>query len=301
MNILRTILGITVSRSSLTTMEVNVKIQLSFLCAVNVFFTFSGVFLNTLVIVSLWKSSQLRKKLCYFMLMVLSCFDLLAVLTNHPMLLVYSAVWLDEGYSILPRLYTFLDFTDMFLGFTLIALLVMNLDRYLSTAYPIFHRTSISREKLLILLALFLLFEVTLTVLSINNLVITDQVATIIFAAIISPPLFFTNYKLFLIARRTRKTNAASPNRVKTVVSLKNISSCLLAVACFIVLYIPVTSYIALSMTEKPTSNSVQLSWLWTKTIIATNSTFNCLIFFWKNGILRTEGMKVIKSLIKGH
>ena len=282
-------------------MEVNVKIQLSFLCAVNVFFTFSGVFLNTLVIVSLWKSSQLRKKLCYFMLMVLSCFDLLAVLTNHPMLLVYSAVWLDEGHSILPRLYTFLDFTDMFLGFTLIALLVMNLDRYLSTAYPIFHRTSISQEKLLILLAFFLLFEVTLTVLSINNLVITDQVATIIFAAIISPPLFFTNYKLFLIARRTRKTNAASPNRVKTAVSLKNISSCLLAVACFIVLYIPVTSYIALSMTEKPTSNSVQLSWLWTKTIIATNSTFNCLIFFWKNGILRTEGMKVIKSLIKGH
>jgi hypothetical protein len=27
------------------------------------------------------------------------------------------------------------------------------------------------------------------------------------------------------------------------------------------------------------------------------NSTFNCLIFFWKNKILRTEGMKLIKSM----
>jgi hypothetical protein len=27
------------------------------------------------------------------------------------------------------------------------------------------------------------------------------------------------------------------------------------------------------------------------------NSTFNSLIFFWKNKILRTEGMKIIKGL----
>jgi hypothetical protein len=27
------------------------------------------------------------------------------------------------------------------------------------------------------------------------------------------------------------------------------------------------------------------------------NSTCNCLIFFWKNKILRTEGMKVIKGM----
>jgi hypothetical protein len=29
------------------------------------------------------------------------------------------------------------------------------------------------------------------------------------------------------------------------------------------------------------------------------NSTFNCLIFFWKNNILRTEGMKVIKNIYR--
>jgi hypothetical protein len=52
------------------------------LIAVNEFFFFSGICLNSLVILTFWRSVQLRKKLCYFMIMVLSCCDLLAVLTN---------------------------------------------------------------------------------------------------------------------------------------------------------------------------------------------------------------------------
>ena len=83
-----------------TKMDLSIYIQLSFLCLVNVFFTFSGVFLNTLVIFCFWKSSQLQKKLCYFMLFVLSCFDIATVITNHPLLLIYSIVWMTEEQSI---------------------------------------------------------------------------------------------------------------------------------------------------------------------------------------------------------
>jgi hypothetical protein len=34
---------------------------------------------------------------------------------------------------------------------------------------------------------------------------------------------------------------------------------------------------------------------LWSGTLVAMNSTFNCLIFFWRNSILLREGMKVVK------
>jgi hypothetical protein len=279
-------------------MDLNTYIQLSFLCLVNVFFTLSGVFLNTLVILCLWKSSQLQKKLCYFMLMVLSCFDIAAVITNHPMLLIYSIVWMTEEREILRRLYAYVDFTDIFLGFSLLALLVMNLDRYLATAYPLFHRTSVTRRRLLTVLLVFLLFEITLTGISVNNLVISDQVATMIFATVVSPPLFYINFKLFFVARKMKKRNGvAAVQGCRKPVNLKNISSCLLAVACLVCLYLPMTIYIVLSIRENASSPSVKISWLWTKTILTTNSTFNCLIFFWKNTILRTEGMKVIKLL----
>ena len=69
--------------SVVSKIHLNVYIQLIFLCVVNLIFTFLWIVLNTLVIVSFWKSSQLRKKLCHFMIMVLSCFDFVALITHH--------------------------------------------------------------------------------------------------------------------------------------------------------------------------------------------------------------------------
>ena len=69
-------------------------INLIFIFAVNVFFFFSGICLNSMVILSFWRSVQLRKKLCYFMIMVLSCCDLLTVLTNNPLMAFISMSWL---------------------------------------------------------------------------------------------------------------------------------------------------------------------------------------------------------------
>ena len=60
------------------------------------FFFFSGVFLNSVVIISFWRSVQLRKKLCYFMIMVLSCCDLLAVLTNNSSIAVIAMLHLTD-------------------------------------------------------------------------------------------------------------------------------------------------------------------------------------------------------------
>jgi hypothetical protein len=111
--------------------------------------------------------------------------------------------------------------------------------------------------------------------------------------------MLFMNYKLFAVARKSRRNNRISPETKKTF-SLKNISSCLLAVVCFVVLRIPVLVYIGLRITstEKELNlDNALLAALWASTIGAMNSTCNCLIFYWKNKILRTEGMKVIKGM----
>ena len=36
---------------------------------------------------------------------------------------------------------------------------------------------------------------------------------------------------------------------------------------------------------------------VWTSTAANANSTLNCLIFFWKNDVLREEGKKALKAL----
>ena len=202
-------------------------INLIFIFAANVFFFFSGICSNSLVILSFWRSIQLRKKLCYFMIMVLSCCDLLTVLTNSSLLIFVSMSWLTGKLDGNARwAHISLCGTNIFLVFSLFALLVMNFDRYLATSYPIFHRTSVTKGRLLTLLAILIIVEVTLAVMN-ANYVVSFQVHGLILCILLIPAMLFINYKLFLVVRKSRKNKRISPEMKKTF-SLKNISSCLL-------------------------------------------------------------------------
>ena len=281
-------------------MEFIYSVSLIFIFIVNIMFFFSGICLNSLVIVSFWISVQLRKKLCYFTIMVLSCCDLLAVLTNHPLTGLVAMLWLTEKIKVYPGWLVIIHYlSNMSNGFSLLALLVMNFDRYLATHYPIFHRTSVTKGKLLILFTFAVVIQITLTAISINNLIISYAVGLLIFCIIFILPMFFINYKLFTVARKSRQNNGIS-SKMKKSFLLKNISSCLLVVACLIVLSTPTLVYIGLRLISKErqsTLDNAHLAALWARTTASMISTFNCLIFYWKNKTLRTEGMKVIKSM----
>ena len=282
-------------------MESYYFINLIFIFAVNVFFFFSGICLNSLVILSFWRSVQLRKKLCYFMIMVLSCCDLLAVLTNNPLMALISMSWLTgklDGNARWPHI-SISGSTSGFLFFPYVALLVMNFDRYLATSYPIFHRTSVTKGRLLTLLAILIIVEITFAVINVNDFVISYQEHILIIFILFVSAMLFINYKLFLVVRKSRKNKRISPEMKKTF-SLKNISSCLLVVACLMVLSIPTFVYIGLRINSPETTNTLdnaKLAWMWTVTMALMNCTFNCLIFYWKNKVLCTEGLKVLKSM----
>jgi ABC-type molybdate transport system permease subunit len=133
----------------------------------------------------------------------------------------------------------------------------------------------------------------------VNDFVISYQVRGVIYFLLVFPPMIFTTYKLFLVVRKSRKNKRISPDMKKTF-SLKNISSCLLAVACLVVVSIPLFVYIGLRINSpetKDTLDNANLAGMWAGTIMLMNCTFNCLIIYWKNKVLRTEGLKVLKSL----
>ena len=276
-------------------MDQKVYIQLIFLCIVNIIFTFFGVFLNALVIASLLKSTQLRKKLCYFMVLVLSCFDFVTVITNHPLFCLSLVFWLTENYDLLHKMEIYVHLASMFLGFSVSALQVMSFERYLGAYYPVFHRSSVSKRRLLTLLSVLLILFTALVIISTRNLLISLPVAGIIFSIITFPPFIFINYKLYRISKKHGRRNAVLPQR-KSRIDLKNISTCLLAAACLFFLSITVSVYIALALYDASTTNA-KLCYFWAKTIAVMNSTCNSLIFFWKNKVLRAEGMKILKTL----
>ena len=270
-----------------------------FLFVVNILFFLSGICLNSLVIISFWRSALLRKKLCYFMIMVLSCCDLLAVLTNHS-LTAYIVMLRLTGEENAVEV-NWVSYSDTLstgvLGLSLLALLVMSFDRYLATYHPVYHRTSVTKGKLLTFLAISMVFLIVLVVMYFH-LVLSFQVAVLIFLVVLTPLLLFMNYKLFTIARQSRGNRRITPETRK-LFSVKDISSCLLAVACFFALFIPTFVHIGLRMNseEKRYFDDAYVLAMCARTIGSMNGSFNCLIFYWKNAILRTEGMKVIKSI----
>ena len=279
-------------------MEPEYFINLIFIFVLNVFFFFSGVCLNSVVVISFWRSVQLRKKLCYFMIMVLSCCDLLGVLTNTPLTAVIAMSCLTENPS-LTWLRILGNFTTVFFAFSLLALLVMNFDRYLATSYPLFHHTSVTKGRLFNLFSILVIIELTLKAMSTNNVVISHQIHILILFILLTPSMLFINYKLFLIVRKNRRKNRKSPEKRKTF-SLTKISSCLLVVACYVVLSIPALVYFGIKVNSEDTTlafGDAKLAGMWVETIASINATLNCLIFYWKNKVLRTEGWKVLKSI----
>ena len=245
----------------------------------NIIFTFSGIVSNALVMVNIWKSSQLRKKSCHFMILVLSCCDLVAVATNNLGLLVFLISWLREDYDLLPTFRLHIDFIPVFVTFSLFALLVMSIERYLGAYYPIFHRTSVTRRRLMTLLAILLIFQTTLKVISTHDMIIPRTVHPVFIMIAVFLPLVFLNFKLLKISREVRQRISISPEK-RTRINLKSISTCLLVVACLVVLSIPACVYIIFNTENKEASNA-RLSSIWTVTFFTMNCTFNSLIFFW--------------------
>ena len=277
-------------------MDSNLLIHLVFFYVLNIIFFFSGVVLNTLVIITILKTTQLRKKLCHLMIMVLSCCDLLTVVIHSSASILYSIVsFTNNDLYETVRIYRY--FSNFPAGLSLLTLMVMRIERYLGVYYPIFHKTSVTKRRLLTLLAIFAIpLNASILITFTNDSVISRAVGFSIFMAMFLLPFIFLNYKLFKISRRMRRQNATSPE-LRRRISLKHINTCLLAVACLVFWSIPISFYVVVIVVEGSKSDNAILSGLWAATTAVMNCSFNSLILFWKNKLLRDEGIKMIKKI----
>ena len=266
----------------------------------------TGTFLNSVVIISLWKSSQYQKKLCYFMILTLSCCDLAVSSITHPLLTSSTIYFFSGNYSELReqlRVY----FCLMLHGFSMWTLMMLNVERFFGIVYPIFHRTSLSKRILAFLLGVLFFANILQSTLSFKNILIPDNILVVVYLPTYLLSLLFLNYKMFIIAKAKQGNNnrraimpatAVNHENTKRVFELKKVSTCFLTVMCFFLCCSPgiVLSSLFYAQGRSMFDESVVPSNLWMTTFISMNSTFNCLIFFWKNSILRREGAKILNN-----
>ena len=292
-------------------MDSSTFINTLLLCLLNASFMVAGTFLNSVVIISLWRSSQLRKKLCYFMILILSCFDLAVVTITHPVLILSTIPW---SMKTLHKEITIIwgCISIPIVGFSLISLLTLNIERFLALTYPFFHQTAVTKKRLVLFQAFWMIIILSLSTLVYFYDLIIRHILITVFVLVLLFLFIHLNYKIFIIAKSKRKDDRVTPastatasghqERKKRKINLKNISTCSLAVACFFICSSPQIIYSVLRFTETVAYD--RHGWLfslWSTTFVAMNSTFNCLIFFWRNSILRREGMKITKCFRNGN
>ena len=279
-----------------------------FLCLINAFFMLAGISLNSVVILSLWRSSQLRKKLCYFTIFILSCFDLTAVTIIHPVVIMSTIFWSKESYSKeieMTRTYI----SIIFGGFSMLALLTLNCERFLALTFPFFHQSRVTRSRLVLFQVILMVILVSLSpFIQLNGESFLNRLVTA-FVVFNSCVFIYLNYKMFIIAKSkrseeksTRVSSVAGTNQqesIKRELNFKKISTCSLAVSCFVICSFPPAVYTASRFASKTPSydKRIWLIHIWTNTFVCMNSTLDCLIFFWRNSILRREGMNTAKRL----
>ena len=118
-------------------------------CVFNALLIVSTVCLNSVTILTFWKSSQLRSKVSYFLILVQSCIDLGVGAIGSSL---FTLGLLDE---IRRTENCWLKFArgqaTVFLTIvSMTTLSAMNMERYFRVVHPFFHRDKVTRNRLLV-------------------------------------------------------------------------------------------------------------------------------------------------------
>ncbi len=260
-----------------------------FLCIVNGLFFFIGIFLNSIVIVALLKSNQHLKSLCSFMILVLTCFDLATVSVCHPLTITSAYIWWTGDYDRGNIYHMVKKYSNILFHFSFMALLVMNIDRFLAVTHPFFHKQNVTRRRLMALLGAFLvtvLIERVLAYRSVFGVACYAAEAVLVGALLVA--ISFVNCKMYSIVRAARHEVTAG------------VSTSILAVAYFVLFSSPLLIYSSMHFAPDILhEDDAKLFSLWASLFACINSSVNCVIFFWRDRRLREEGAKVLQSLVK--
>jgi hypothetical protein len=242
------------------------------------------------------------------MILLLSAFDLLVVGIGHPSIIFSAVSWsMDTGGQSKPCHHHCHEYrsteiamlaSDYTQAFAMTALLAMTVDRFLAITRPLFHKIHVTKRRLLaILLAMQSVIIVVRMSRFFKDLESIYHGAAIGIAATELLLLAGMNYRMFRIAAATRRNKEASKTQTAL---LKTNYTCLLTVACFFVCVTPFVAYVVLRSTSTGLSeDTLMLIRFWCGTGLNMSSTFNSVIFFWRNEILRKAGNTLLPGWLK--
>ena len=266
---------------------------------VNCILFFLTISLNGISIITIRRSSQLRGKVCSFVIQLQSVFDLGVGVFGIPFFLFYLLFpFLRTSNCTLIILAR--RFTRLTCGLSMATMSGMTLERYIGVLHPYYYEAKITKKKILIYTSTFGLCILPVPAYSFRDVRIANnftRVLTISFF-VLTVLAYVKIYHVIrkLIWSEKRPTCESHKKRSiwkRQIRERRKATSCFLVVACFAFFLLP--SLLSPAAFRPGTVDFVVYQ-NWSITLLILNSSVNSLIFFWTKTLLRKEASKIIKS-----
>ena len=209
----------------------------------NVILVISTLFLNSLSITAIRKSSQLKNKLYYFVILIQSSVDFSFGVISIPALFVIVAsplLGIENGFFIVALLQTVIIVPAI----SLVTLSSITLERYIGVLYPYSYQTFVTKRRILIYLGvgcLILLGGVSSSIFTpgiLKPVTVVYVLANFLFIA-------FAYTRIYLVIRRLHRTRQCTvdiekqKSGIRRLREVQHAKSCFVVVLYFIVLVMP--------------------------------------------------------------
>lgn len=264
------------------------------------------VLLNSISILTISRSSQLKEKVCYFLILLQSVVDLIFGLIVLPLLTAYS---IDRDITrtqneVICWLYHTIGFYPMALS--LLMLCGLSFERYMGIVYPLVHRTKVTKRRMFMffcfasLLSSLIFSSFAERDLSLPRITFTTGgIMCLLFIIFVYISIFLTARKRLNPRNRpgvaALKDDSQTKLKIRFIRELKLAKSCFLVVCTFGFCFLPsmILASSLFSYVERDTFLGI---WSWAHFSSGLNCCFNSLIFFWSKPVLRKEATKVLNK-----
>ena len=270
---------------------------------VNIILIFPTILLNAVSIITITKSSQLRNKICYFIILVQSVTDLVVGFLGIPSFVLFLNTGIGEKTNCIASILAYRS-TILSVGASFFTLSALTMERYIAILHPYKYIAQVTRKRIL----MYICSGVVLFLFVIVYSLVTDGLI-IPFSVLLTTCFFilivFVYTRIYLVVRKLSSppvqvgnTLAASNMTRKNALiqEIRQTKRCFIVVVIFILLcFLPVlvTFFLYGTMDQ----HGFQAIQNWATTLGIFNSSVNSVIFFWTKSLLRKEAIKTLYTI----
>ena len=272
---------------------------------VNIVLAIAGTVLNSFVLYIFWRSRKLRSKLSSFAIMLLCSIDLgVGTVVNPLFALKASSTILGSPKCLYFAAYNIAIL--LFSGISGCTIFIINIERYFAIIHPFLHRIHFTKRRF-VLTWVFFWFLVIVWVVCRVYFTFLIVLIPVILCIIVFTSLF-TYVAIYVVARKKMlkrnevHSNSDQESRRNFMVFLRELKMAktyvLIVSLCFLC-YLPMVVLHGIGnivSQDDKRADSLENAIAWGNTFISSNSTLNCLIFFWRNREMRKESCKIAKK-----